>query len=121
MMGETQAAIVVACLLQRSSAIQSAGGYLRELTRKAGEGSSRSDRFSWPKLTPRTASGDPPEGMVGLQFFAADHPLFPIGPSAEGSSGLIRTAHDNVRDGVDSRFRISMRDWTLSHDLSGLN
>jgi replication initiation protein RepC len=37
-MGETEAAIVVACLLQRSSTIQSAGGYLRELTRKAGEG-----------------------------------------------------------------------------------
>jgi replication initiation protein RepC len=37
-MGETQAAVLVACLLQRSSAIQSAGGYLRELTRKAGEG-----------------------------------------------------------------------------------
>ena len=37
-MGETQAAVVVACLLQRSSTIQSAGGYLRELTRKAGEG-----------------------------------------------------------------------------------
>src|ERR1700729_2738482 len=37
-MGETQAAGVGACLLQRSSTIQSAGGYLRELTRKAGEG-----------------------------------------------------------------------------------
>ena len=37
-MGETQAAIVVACLLQRSSAITCAGGYLRELTRKAGAG-----------------------------------------------------------------------------------
>jgi replication initiation protein RepC len=37
-MGEVEAAVVVACLLQRSSAIQSAGGYLRELTRKAGEG-----------------------------------------------------------------------------------
>jgi replication initiation protein RepC len=37
-MGEAEAAIVVACLLQRSSTIQSAGGYLRELTRKAGEG-----------------------------------------------------------------------------------
>ena len=37
-MGETQAAIVIACLLQRSSAIHSAGGYLRELTRKAGAG-----------------------------------------------------------------------------------
>ena len=34
-MGDMQAAIVLACLLQRSSAIQSAGGYLRELTRKA--------------------------------------------------------------------------------------
>jgi replication initiation protein RepC len=37
-MGETQAAIVIACLLQRSSAIHSAGGYLRELTRKVGVG-----------------------------------------------------------------------------------
>lgn len=37
-MGETQAAIVVACLLQRSSAITSAGGYLGELSRKAGAG-----------------------------------------------------------------------------------
>ena len=36
-MGEAEAAAVVACLLQRSSTIQSAGGYLRELTRKAGE------------------------------------------------------------------------------------
>jgi replication initiation protein RepC len=35
-MGGAEAA--VACLLQRSSTIQSAGGYLRELTRKAGEG-----------------------------------------------------------------------------------
>ena len=33
-MGEMQAAVVIACLLQRSSAIHSAGGYLRELTRK---------------------------------------------------------------------------------------
>jgi replication initiation protein RepC len=37
-MGEAEAAVVVACLLQRSSTIQSAGGYLRELTRKAGKG-----------------------------------------------------------------------------------
>jgi replication initiation protein RepC len=37
-MGEAEAAVVVACLLQRSSTIQSAGGYLRELTRKTGEG-----------------------------------------------------------------------------------
>jgi replication initiation protein RepC len=37
-MGEAEAAVLVACLLQRSSTIQSAGGYLRELTRKAGEG-----------------------------------------------------------------------------------
>jgi replication initiation protein RepC len=34
-MGETQAAVVVACILQRGTAIRSAGGYLRELTRKA--------------------------------------------------------------------------------------
>jgi replication initiation protein RepC len=37
-MGETQAAILLACLLQRSAVIQSAGGYLRELTRKARAG-----------------------------------------------------------------------------------
>ena len=37
-MGEAEAAVVVACVLQRVSTIQSAGGYLRELTRKAGEG-----------------------------------------------------------------------------------
>jgi len=34
-MGETSAAIVVAAILQRGAAITSAGGYLRELTRKA--------------------------------------------------------------------------------------
>ena len=34
-MGETEAAIVVAAILQRSEAISSAGGYLRGLTRKA--------------------------------------------------------------------------------------
>ena len=37
-MGETQAAIVVACILQRGAAIHSAGGYLRGLTRKAEAG-----------------------------------------------------------------------------------
>ncbi|MGO9429121.1 plasmid replication protein RepC [Rhodoblastus sp.] len=34
-MGEIQAAIVVAAILQKGAAINSAGGYLRELTRKA--------------------------------------------------------------------------------------
>jgi replication initiation protein RepC len=34
-MGEAQAAIVVGCILQRGDAINSAGGYLRGLTRKA--------------------------------------------------------------------------------------
>lgn len=37
-MGETQAAIVVGCILQRGEAIRSAGGYLRGLTRKAAAG-----------------------------------------------------------------------------------
>ncbi len=37
-MGETEAAIVVACILQRSATIHSPGGYLRQLTSKAGEG-----------------------------------------------------------------------------------
>lgn len=34
-LGEMQAAVVVACILQRGTAIRSAGGYLRGLTRKA--------------------------------------------------------------------------------------
>ena len=34
-MGDVQAAIVVAAILQRGEAINSAGGYLRDLTRKA--------------------------------------------------------------------------------------
>ncbi len=37
-MGETQAAIVVAAILQRGATISSAGGYIRDLTRRAGEG-----------------------------------------------------------------------------------
>ena len=37
-MGELPAAIVVAAILQRGAAIASAGGYLRELTRKAEAG-----------------------------------------------------------------------------------
>jgi len=37
-LGEAQAAVVVACLLQRGTAINSAGGYLRSLTRKAEAG-----------------------------------------------------------------------------------
>jgi replication initiation protein RepC len=38
-MGEAEAAaVVVACLLERSSTSQSAGGYLSELMRKAAEG-----------------------------------------------------------------------------------
>lgn len=37
-LGETPAAIVVACILQRGAAIRSAGGYLRGLTRKAESG-----------------------------------------------------------------------------------
>jgi replication initiation protein RepC len=37
-MGETAAAVVVASILQRTTVIKSAGGYLRELTRKAEAG-----------------------------------------------------------------------------------
>ncbi|MBD3849587.1 replication initiation protein RepC [Bosea sp. SSUT16] len=37
-MGEVQAAIVVACILERSGAINSAGGYLRGLTTRAAAG-----------------------------------------------------------------------------------
>jgi len=37
-MGELPAAVVVACILERSATINSAGGYLRGLTRKAEAG-----------------------------------------------------------------------------------
>ena len=37
-MGEIPATITVAAILQRAEAISSAGGYLRELTKRAGEG-----------------------------------------------------------------------------------
>ncbi|MDB5597247.1 MAG: repC [Hyphomicrobiales bacterium] len=37
-MGEVQAAVVVACILQRATAINSAGGYIRGLTRRAEAG-----------------------------------------------------------------------------------
>jgi len=37
-MGEAQAAVVVAAILQRGSAINSAGGYIRGLTKKAEAG-----------------------------------------------------------------------------------
>ncbi len=37
-MGERQAATVVAAILQRGEAISSAGGYLRDLTRRAQAG-----------------------------------------------------------------------------------
>jgi replication initiation protein RepC len=45
-MGEVQAAITLAAILQRSDQINSAGGYLRSLTDKAREG-----QFStWPMV-----------------------------------------------------------------------
>ena len=47
-LGENSAAIVIAAILQRGSAITSAGGYLRELTRKAQANDSRSAPCSWP-------------------------------------------------------------------------
>lgn len=37
-MGEQAAAVVIAALLQRGEAIRSPGGYLRDLTEKAGRG-----------------------------------------------------------------------------------
>ena len=43
-MGERQAAIVVAAILQRGAAINSAGGYLRGLTERPRRTSSRSAR-----------------------------------------------------------------------------
>jgi hypothetical protein len=50
-LGETQAAVVVACILQRGTTIRSAGGYLRGLTRKAevGESSRRTIRDFFQK------------------------------------------------------------------------
>ncbi|MBD3849590.1 replication initiation protein RepC [Bosea sp. SSUT16] len=50
-MGETQAAIVVAAILQRGVAIKNPGGYLRNLTRRAAAG-----QFSmWPMLMAMSA------------------------------------------------------------------
>src|SRR5260370_1723832 len=49
-MGEVQAAIVVACILQRGAAINSAGGYLRWLTRKA----HTTESFLLPRLAAHT-------------------------------------------------------------------
>jgi replication initiation protein RepC len=43
-MGELPAAIVVAAILQKSAAIASAGGYLRELPEKPRLANSQSDR-----------------------------------------------------------------------------
>ncbi len=37
-MGEVRAAVVIGCILERSGAIKSPGGYLRDLTRRAGAG-----------------------------------------------------------------------------------
>ena len=71
MIGEAEAAVVVACLLQRSSKILISRWLFARIEGRPGRESSRSDPFSWPKLTPRTASGDPPEGMVALAFVAA--------------------------------------------------
>lgn len=50
-MGEAQASVVVAAILQRGAAIKSPGGYLRNLTRRAGAG-----QFSvWPMLMASSA------------------------------------------------------------------
>jgi len=37
-MGEVNAAVVIACILQRADNIRSPGGYLRALTRKSASG-----------------------------------------------------------------------------------
>jgi replication initiation protein RepC len=37
-MGPENAAVAVACILERANMINSAGGYLRDLTKKAGQG-----------------------------------------------------------------------------------
>ena len=37
-MGQEQAAVAIACILERATEINSAGGYLRSLTRKADDG-----------------------------------------------------------------------------------
>jgi hypothetical protein len=92
-MGEAAAAVVVACLLQRSSTIQSAGGYLREFTGRLGRESSRSDPFSWPKLMPETANGDPPDGHGWLASSRGAVLGFRSTPGAEVSSDLVRSYH----------------------------
>jgi hypothetical protein len=58
--GEIPAAVVLAAILQRGSAIKSAGGYLRGLTRKAEAGQFRLgpdadgiDQYAKPREAPR--------------------------------------------------------------------
>jgi replication initiation protein RepC len=60
-MGPEAAAIVVACILQRARHINSAGGYLRALTEKAGAG-----EFSvGPMLMAAFKANGVPLGMTG--------------------------------------------------------
>ena len=90
-MGDTQAAIVVACLLQRSSAIQSAGGYLRELTRKAGQGSFRSVRFSWRRSMRERASEERPKQVFSCRAGALPASRFSRTVLRYGVRSLSRT------------------------------
>ena len=59
-MGEIPAAITVAAILQRAEAISSAGGYLRELTKRAGQGT-----FSVGPMLMALLKGKPQARMSG--------------------------------------------------------
>ena len=72
-MGELPAAIVVAAILQRGAAITSAGGYLRELTRKAEAG----EFTLGPMLMALIGSAKPrkEEGVAGWRARSAQKPF----------------------------------------------
>lgn len=74
-MGEIQAAITLSVILTKSGEIRSAGGYLRELTRKAGEG-----RFSVHPMLRALAAGRGEPLKRGIRGGAGENHAVPTGP-----------------------------------------
>ena len=83
-MGEAEAAVVVACLLQRSSTIQSAGGYLRELTRKAAEGEFSLGPILMAQTNAKNREKRSARGHGWLTVLRGAVPYFRLAPGAKG-------------------------------------
>ena len=91
-MGEIPAAIVVAAILQRGAAISSAGGYLRELTRKAEAG----EFTLGPMLMALIGAAKPrkEEGVAGWRARSAQKPFLPSrATGVEAVSAEMRRCH----------------------------